>query len=317
MTEYRNALPQLSRAMFLTDSGLETELIYHQGVDLPEFAAFPLLDDAAGRQRLRSYFADHAAVAAQAGVGFVLESATWRANSDWGALLGYDTDALDQVNRRAIDLLLEVRTELATHHLPHPISGCLGPRGDGYAPGMLMTAEAARAYHRPQIATFADTEADLTTALTLTYPEEAIGIARAARDFDMPVVLSFTVETDGTLPDGCPLAAAIETVDLATDAYPAYYMINCAHPSHFAPVLDPDAAWTDRVRGTRANASRRSHAELDLATELDSGDPVAFGHEHAELRSQIPHLNILGGCCGTDLRHIEQIAAHVRGPVAG
>jgi S-methylmethionine-dependent homocysteine/selenocysteine methylase len=308
MTLYREALPQLGPELFLTDSGLETDLIYNQGVDLPQFAAFPLLDDAAGVRRLRSYFADHAAVAARADVGFVLESATWRANADWGALLGYNADALDRVNRKAIDLLVEVRTEWAATRRPYPISGCVGPRDDGYAAATLMTAEAARAYHRPQITTFADTQADLITAMTLTYPDEAIGIAQAARDVEMPVVLSFTVETDGNLPDGSTLGAAIAMVDDATDAYPVYYMINCAHPSHFAPILDPAAAWTGRIRSVRANSSRKSHAELDAATELDAGDPIAFGHEHADLRSRFPQLTILGGCCGTDLRHIEQIA---------
>jgi len=309
MTHYRNALPQLGPELFLTDSGLETDLIYNQDVDLPQFAAFPLLDDAAGVQRLRSYFADHAAIAARADVGFVLESATWRASSDWGALLGYNADALDLVNRTAIDLLAEVRAEGAETRRPCPISGCVGPRDDGYAPGTLMTAEAARAYHRTQITTFADTQADLITAMTLTYPDEAIGIALAARDVEMPVVLSFTVETDGNLPDGSTLAAAIAIVDDATDAYPAYYMINCAHPSHFASILDPAAEWTGRIRAVRANSSRKSHAELDAATELDPGDPIAFGREHADLRSRFPHVTVLGGCCGTDLRHIEQIAS--------
>ena len=308
MTVYRDALPQLGREVYLTDSGLETELIYNQGVDLQQFAAFPLLDEAEGMRRLRSYFAGHAAIAARAGVGFVLESATWRANAHWGALLGYDADALDRVNRKAIDLLVDVRADWAKSHQPHPISGCVGPRDDGYAPALLMTAEAARAYHRPQITTFADTQADLVTAMTLTYPDEAIGIAQAARDVQMPVVLSFTVETDGNLPDGSTLAAAIETVDDATDAYPAYYMINCAHPTHFTPILEPNAQWTDRIRAVRANGSRKSHAELDDATELDSGNPIAFGREHAELRSRFPQFTILGGCCGTDLRHIEQIA---------
>jgi len=307
MTRSRDTLPQLGSELFLTDSGLETDLIYHHGVDLPEFAAFPLLDDEAGIGRLRSYFAGHAAIAARADVGFILESATWRANADWGARLGYDADALDRVNRKAIDLLVEVRADGQAHR-PSPISGCIGPRDDGYAAAALMTADAARAYHRPQIATFADTQADLVTAMTLTYPDEAIGIAQAAREVGMPVVLSFTVETDGNLPDGRPLVAAIEMVDDATDGYPAYYMINCAHPAHFATILDPGAGWTGRIKAIRANASSKSHAELDAASDLDSGDPVVFGREHVDLRSRFPHITILGGCCGTDLRHIEQIA---------
>ena len=309
MTQYRDALPQLSSELFLTDSGLETALIYSQGVDLPQFAAFPLLDDAVGARRLRSYFDGHAAIAAQADVGFILESVTWRANADWGALLGYDAEALDRVNRAAIDLLVAVRAQWAPTGRPFPISGCVGPRGDGYAPTMLMTADKARDYHRAQITTFADTSADLVTAMTLAYPDEAVGIAQAAREVEMPVVLSFTVETDGKLPDGSTLAAAIDIVDDATDGYPAYYMINCAHPSHFASILEPDAPWTGRIRAVRANGSSKSHAELDAATELDAGDPVAFGREHADLRSRFPHVSILGGCCGTDVRHIEQLAS--------
>ena len=309
MAGFRDALPQLGAEVFLTDSGLETELLFNQGVDLPEFAAFPLLTDSEGVDRLRSYFRAHAAIAVQADVGFVLEAPTWRANPDWGALLGFDGRALDEINRLAVDLLLDVRAEFSDPGHPYPISGCVGPRGDAYRPDQLMTVDAAATYHRPQIETLADTEADLITALTLTYPAEAIGIAQAARDAGMPVVLSFTVETDGRLPDGTSLADAIRSVDAAAEAYPAYYVINCAHPSHFATVLDPDAAWMMRIRGIRANASRRSHAELDNATELDSGDPVALGRDYADLRSRFPDLTVLGGCCGTDLRHIREIAS--------
>ncbi|MCW2767502.1 MAG: homocysteine S-methyltransferase [Nocardioides sp.] len=308
MPTFRDALPQLGDDVFLTDSGLETELLFNQGVDLPQFAAFPLLNDTEGRSRLRTYFADHAALAAQADVGMVLEAPTWRASADWGALLDFDETALDRVNRSAVDLLRDVRAEYGGTRA-HPISGCLGPRGDAYQPDELMTSIEAAGYHRAQIETFADTEADLITAMTLTYPTEAEGIAVATRAVGMPVVLSFTVETDGRLPDGTTLAEAVQAVDEATEAYPAYYMVNCAHPSHLDGVLDPDAAWTGRVRGIRANASSRSHAELDEATELDSGDPVAFGREYAALRERLPGLTVLGGCCGTDLRHLQQVAS--------
>ena len=308
MTRSRGGLPQLGPSVFLTDSGVETELLYNQGVDLPWFAAFPLLTNSEGTQRLRMYYRTHAAIAARADVGFVLETVTWRASAEWGALLGFDAQALDEANRMAVDLLVEVREEFSDSDHPYPISGCLGPRRDGYRPELQVTVEAAATYHRPQIETLADTEADLVTALTLSCPTEAIGIAVAAHDAGMPVVLSFTVETDGRLADGMTLAAAIRHVDEATDAYPAYYMINCAHPSHFGSALDPDAPWTRRIRGIRANASSRSHAELESATELDSGDPVAFGHDYADIRSRFPHLTVLGGCCGTDLRHIQQVA---------
>ena len=305
----RESLPQLAPEVFLTDSGLETELIFNQGVELPEFAAFPLLLTSDGLERLRSYFVAHAEVAVKAGVGFVLEAPTWRANADWGALLGFDAAALAEVNQAAIKQLVEIRAEFAYAGQPYVISGNIGPRGDAYRPEALMTADEAAAYHRAQIETFAGTEADLVTALTLTYAAEAIGIAWAAREAGTPVVLSFTVETDGMLPDGSTIGAAITAVDEATDRYPAYYMINCAHPTHFADVLDPGAAWMPRLRGLRANASSRSHAELDEATELDRGDPVEFGREYAALRARFPNLTVLGGCCGSDVRHVQQIAA--------
>ncbi|MGB9377894.1 MAG: homocysteine S-methyltransferase family protein [Mycobacteriales bacterium] len=309
MTATRGTLPQLGSDLFLTDSGLETDLLFNQGVDLPEFAAFPLLQNDEGKDRLRSYYRAHAAIAAEADSGFVLEAPTWRANADWGARLGFDAKALDEVNRLAIDLLVEVRGEFAGSGHPYPISGCLGPRGDAYRPDRLMTIDEAAAYHRAQIDTFADTAADLITAMTITYAAEATGIALAARDAGIPAVLSFTVETDGRLPDGSALGDAIESVDDVTGSSPAYYMVNCAHPTHFAGVLEPDATWTRRIRGIRANASRMSHEELDNAAELDAGDPEAFGREYAELRARVPNLTVLGGCCGTDLRHIKEIAS--------
>jgi S-methylmethionine-dependent homocysteine/selenocysteine methylase len=307
MAKYRHHLPQLNGDLFLTDGGIETTLIFHAGLDLPFFAAFHLLKDEQGAAALRQYFASHAAIARQYGVGFILESATWRASSDWGNKLGYSRQALDEANRKAIAFLHELRLELETDRVPMVISGCVGPRGDGYNPGVIMSPEEAEAYHAAQIGTFAATEADLVTAITMTNTNEAIGVTRAARATGMPVVISFTVETDGTLPTGQPLQEAIQEVDAATDRAPAYYMINCAHPSHFEAVLDGQA-WMERLRGIRANASKRSHAELDEATDLDDGNPVELGQQYRDLRARFIQINVLGGCCGTDHRHIEQIA---------
>jgi len=294
--------------LFLTDGGIETTLIFHAGLDLPFFAAFHLLKDEQGAAALRQYFASHAAIARQYGVGFILESATWRASSDWGNKLGYSRQALDEANRKAIALLHELRLELETDRVPMVISGCVGPRGDGYDPGVIMSPEEAEAYHAAQIGTFAATEADLVTAITMTNTNEAIGVTRAARTSGMPVVISFTVETDGKLPTGQPLPEAIQEVDAATGRAPAYYMINCAHPSHFEAVLDGQA-WMARLRGIRANASKRSHAELDAAPDLDDGDPVELGQQYSDLRMRFSQINVLGGCCGTDHRHIEHIGA--------
>jgi S-methylmethionine-dependent homocysteine/selenocysteine methylase len=310
MAKHRHRLPQLPGGLFLTDAGIETTLIFHEGLELPYFAAFHLLKDAHGAEVLRNYFRRHAMIARDSGMGFILESATWRASADWADKLGYSARALAEANRQAIDMLHELRVELETDRSPMVISGCIGPRGDGYQPDALMTPEQATDYHSAQARAFAEAGADQVTAITMTNSAEAIGVARAAEATGMPAVISFTVETDGRLPTGQPLREAIIEVDEATRAAPAYYMINCAHPTHFEGTLD-DAEWMRRVCGIRANASRCSHAELDEAEVLDDGDPVQLGSEYSALRQRFPWINVLGGCCGTDHRHIRQIAAAV------
>jgi S-methylmethionine-dependent homocysteine/selenocysteine methylase len=298
-----HALPQLQGGLFLTDGGIETTLIFHDGLDLPHFAAFDLLSREDGRAALRRYYESYVAIALEQGVGLVLESATWRASPDWASLIGYDDDRLAELNRAAIDLLVEICERHATERTPIVISGCVGPRGDGYAPASLMTADEAERYHGAQIGVFGDTPAELVTAITMTYPDEAIGVTRAARAVGLPVVISFTVETDGRLPSGQSLAEAIEEVDAETESAPSYYMINCAHPTHFEGSLEPGGPW-GRIRGLRANASTLSHAELDEAEELDDGDPLDLAERYVRLRERLPELTVLGGCCGTDDRHI-------------
>lgn len=309
MAKYRGRLPQLaSPTVMLSDSGMETDLIFHEGFDLPLFASFTMLDDATGTDALRDYYRRHIRVARDAHVGFLLEAPTWRASIVWARQLGLDEAATADVNRGAIDLMVQLRDEAGDMQGAMVISGLIGPRDDAYNPAQLMSADNAESYHAAQIETLAGTEADLVTALTLTHPAEAIGIARAARTSRMPVVISFTVETNGALHDGSALGDAIAAVDDATDSYPAYYGINCAHPSHFAAVLDAGAEWTTRLRMIRANASRCSHAELDEAETLDDGDPEELGREYAEIRERLPQINVLGGCCGTDVRHVRSIA---------
>lgn len=316
MTQYRYALPQQHGGLFLTDGGLETTLLFHEGRDLPCFAAFPLLDEPAGVETLKRYYRRHATIALKLRTGFVLESATWRASQDWGQRLGYSAQRLAEVNRKSIDLLVDLREQLETAASPMPISGCVGPRGDGYVVERAMTPEEARDFHSAQVRVFARTEADFVTAITMTSSEEAVGFTWAARDVNLPAVVSFTVETDGRLPSGQSLGEAIDAVDSATGRWPAYYMLNCAHPRHFEGSLDR-SPWLQRIGGVRANASQRSHAELDEATDLDDGDPEELGADYARLRRRLPWLNVLGGCCGTDHRHIEQIALScmpLRGP---
>ena len=308
MTKYRSLLPQLGDGLFLTDGGIETTLIFHEGLELPHFAAFDLLRSPEGETALNKYFCTYADLAKRFGAGLILESATWRANADWGTRLGYTSEALAEVNRKAIQLLENVRNAYETDRTQVVISGCVGPRGDGYVPDSAMSAQEAQAYHREQIETFAGSAADMVCAITMNYVEESLGIVQAARQADMPVAISFTVETDGRLPTGQTLKGAIAQVDEVTSAYPRYYMINCAHPTHFANVLAEGEPWMQRIRGLRANASRMSHAELNEAPDLDTGNPTELGQEYAALKRQLRQLTVLGGCCGTDHRHIEQIA---------
>jgi len=306
--KYRRDLPQLKGEFFLTDGGIETTLIFHEGFDLPEFAAFDLLKHSEGVEGLRRYYKTYASIAQSYGVGFILEAPTWRSNLDWGRKLGYSAGALEKANRQSIVLMEDIRYEYENEMTKIVISGCIGPRGDGYIARNLMSPEEAEEYHAVQIRTFTETKADMVTALTMTYAEEAIGVARAAKAAGIPVVISFTVETDGRLPSGQTLKDAIELVDEATDRTPIYYMINCAHPTHFENVLATGEPWVQRIRGIRANASCMSHAELDQAEELDDGSPVELGGQHRELQAMLSHLNVMGGCCGTDHRHIEEIA---------
>jgi homocysteine S-methyltransferase len=307
MSKYRTRLPQIKDQLFMTDGGLETTLIFHEGVALPAFAAFDLLKDDDGLALLRAYFNRYAELARSQHRGLILESPTWRANADWGARLGYDATALADANRKAIGLMLEVRSAYETAETRIVISGNIGPRGDGYQAGARMDVRDAQNYHAPQIEAFAQTDADMLGAFTMNYVEEAIGIAAAAKACAMPVAISFTLETDGKLPSGDTLADAILRTDEETGAYPVYYMINCAHPTHFEHVLQEGGAWTKRIRGLRANASRRSHAELDESTELDDGNPEELGAQYRALASLLPQLAVVGGCCGTDHRHVEAI----------
>ncbi|HSV51809.1 MAG TPA: homocysteine S-methyltransferase family protein [Burkholderiaceae bacterium] len=301
------ALPQMAGGLFLSDGGLETTLVFLEGVALPHFAAFVLLADEAGRERLRRYYRPYLELAASTpGAGFVLETPTWRASADWGLLLGHDAATLAAVNIAAADLVRGLRD--AWHSRIEGgivLSGIIGPRGDGYVVDRISSAADAQAYHRPQAQALKDGGVDMLAAVTMTHLDEAVGVVRAARDVGLPVSVSFTVETDGRLPSGMTLREAIERLDV--DTPPDYFGINCAHPLHFETVLGRGDAWTTRIRSVRANASTLSHAELDAATELDIGDVAGLGDCYRRLRGPLAQLNVLGGCCGTDARHLRAI----------
>ncbi|WP_375425611.1 homocysteine S-methyltransferase family protein [uncultured Friedmanniella sp.] len=289
----------------VTDGGLETDLIFHHGVDLPAFAAFPLLEDERGCELLEGYYRGYAEVALATGAALLLETPTWRANSDWGAQLGWGAADLDRVNRAAVSWLSAFGTRYADRLPEVRVGGTIGPRGDGYVAGAAVDPDEATAYHRPQLESFAAAGADLASAYTLTGTGEAVGIVRAAREVGLPVAISFTLETDGRLPDGTVLADAVAQVDDV--AAPDYYLLNCAHPLHIAPALQDRGAWRERIRGLRCNASTATHAELDAAEELDEGDLERFTTDHADLLASLPQVVILGGCCGTDVRHVARL----------
>jgi S-methylmethionine-dependent homocysteine/selenocysteine methylase len=309
---YRHALPQLTGKPFLSDGGLETTLIFHDGLELPYFASVTMLRRPGGPEILDAYYRRYLEIARAAGVGFILDSVTWRASPDWGAKLGYDLATLAQLNREAIQMLHPLRHAFESDATPVVVGGIIGPRGDGYVAGAAMTVDEAADYGRFQADLFAEAGADMVAAMTMTNAAEAAGYARAAAAAGLPSCISFTLETDARLPSGEDLGEAIGFVERESGGAPAYYMVNCAHPTHFdtmlAAAVAADAPWLAKLRGLRANASKRSHAELDASTDLDAGDPDTLGREYAALRARHGRFTVLGGCCGTDHRHVAAIA---------
>ncbi|MFC4218935.1 homocysteine S-methyltransferase family protein [Flagellimonas marina] len=296
---------------YLTDGGLETALLFHERLPLPHFAAFHLLSSPELRKILDAYYIKYLELAKCYGTGFILESATWRANPDWGYKLGYSQKELVKANQIAIEQMKSLRSEYSDEIDSILISGCVGPRYDGYVAAVSENWEDAKIYHSRQIKTFRDSGVDMVSGLTMTNVEEAMGIVMAAKDVRVPVVISFTVEVDGHLPDGKSLFEAVKTIDQASEDYPLYYMINCAHPVHFADRLLEYYQQAYRIQGIRANASCKSHAELDEATELDTGNKKQLAQWYEILKSRHPHIKIFGGCCGTDISHMEEICSAV------
>ncbi len=316
MSADKSTLPSRSDQLYLTDGGLETTLIFLQGYDLPYFAAFDLIKDEVGYNALKKYYRGYLDIAKDYKTGFILESPTWRANPDWLEKMGYPKQAIIEINAKAVRLLVELKGEYLDLLPEIVISGCVGPRGDGYKPKDKMTVSEAEAYHKIQMAIFRKSQVDLVSAMTINYVEEAIGIARAASDLQLPLVISFTVETDGKLPGGKRLKETIDEVDGSVQEPPLYYMINCAHPSHFIEEMKEGAGekWVGRIRGIRANASSKSHAELDMSTELDRGNPNDLGRANKKLKELFGQLNVFGGCCGTDPEHLKEIARQLTVP---
>jgi len=310
VSNYRHDLPQLSGELFLTDAGIETDLMFNHGIEIPEFAAHTLLPDEVGRNAVANYLRGFLSLARDYDAGLILDSQTWKAHMHWADDLGATADELRQANRDCIALIASLCDEFADNSQPIVLNGLIGPRGDAYAPEAEVAANESESYHAKQVSWLAETDIDMLTALTFTQSDEATGVVRAARAADLPIVVSFTVETDGNLPTGQPLDEAIKSVDKATDAYAAYFMVNCAHPDHFFDVLG-DEDWAKRIRGLRCNASRLSHAELDECEVLDDGNPEELAAQYKSIAEKMPWLNVFGACCGSDIRHVSEIVRAV------
>jgi S-methylmethionine-dependent homocysteine/selenocysteine methylase len=308
MALFRRSLPQLSGHPYLTDAGIETDLIFNHGIEIREFAAHTLLETKPGREAVAKYLREFLRLARTCDTGFILDSQTWKAHMHWAKDLAASESDLHAANIDAIQFLVELRNEFSSNKQPIVLNAVVGPRGDAYAPDRSVAAHEAEMYHSKQLEWLAETDVDMVTALTFTQADEAIGFVRAAHQLELPVVVSFTVETDGKLPTGQSLDDAIRAVDQATDSAAAYFMINCAHPDHFAHILKPEP-WAERLRGIRCNASRKSHAELDESETLDDGNPAELAAQYQTIKQKLPWINVYGACCGADVRHVRKIAA--------
>lgn len=290
----------------IADGGIETALMDRLGQDLPEFAAFVLLDTEAERQALRDYFTPFIELADLAGAPLVLDTPTWRANSDWMRLVGYSDSDVERVNRDAVVFLREL-IAAASRSGRVTVNGCVGPRFDDYVAHERMSPDEAQSYHAPQVEALARAGADRVTSVTTIDDAEAIGVVRAAVDARVPVAVSFTVGADGLLPSGSTVFAAITAVDEATDEAPLGFLINCAHPGEVELALrqgsdeSSDESAKDRIIGFRLNAARHGDDGPGDAPEL-------FARGLYSLRELAPNAEIFGGCCGTDVPHISQLA---------
>lgn len=303
--------PRLDGSFYLTEGGTETELLYKHGLKLPEFAMFPLLDDAEGLAVSRAMYRRYMEAAAAHGAGILLIGHDYRASPDWGAKLGYSPEGLAEMQRRSIGFLAEIRDEFRDRVEHAYIAGCLGPRGDAYGTGGSMTAEEAEEYHLTQLTTLKGTEADMAVALTFNNVPEAVGAVRAAGRVGLPIGVSLTLSSEGRLRSGPTLREAVEAIDAETGGAAAWMGTNCSHPMEFFPALDDAGPWLDRLRYFRPNAAMMDKLALCKLGHLEDGDPVELGGQMADLALRLPRADILGGCCGTDERHLGEIARSV------
>lgn len=303
--------PRLEGKFYLTEGGTETEVLYKWGFELPEFAMFPLLDDPKADDVIRNMFRRYLDVAAEQNTGVLLNGHDYRASPDWGAKLGYSDEGLREMQRRTIQFLDEMRAEYADRVSDVYIAACIGPRGDAYGTGGEITADEAEDYHSVQMQNLDGTAADMAVAATFNNVPEAIGVIRAASGVGMPIGVSLTLTPEGRLRSGPTLREAIETVDEATASAAAWFGTNCAHPIEFEDALTDEGPWLDRLRYIRPNAAKMDKIALCSLGHLEDGDPVELGEQMGEIARRLPRADIIGGCCGTDERHLSEIAQNV------
>ena len=299
-----------SGRLMTTAGGFETWMQYVDGFELRHFCGFELLNDPRGVTCLRDYHRKVVEAAVASGFGVINEGLHYRASRDWGELIGFSKDALEEINLRGIEFYRDFAREYASPETPMLVGGVIGPRGDAYNVGRTPDAAEAEDYHSEQILTFRKAGADHVTAMTFSSFDEAIGLARAAKAADMPVVVSFIASNGGRLHGGETLEQAITRVDAETGNAPQYYMTNCTHPTEFEPALTP-GDWIQRLGGFMPNAVAMETLDLCKLGHLEDGDPEELGAQMAGLAKRFPHINVWGGCCGTDGRHIGEITRQV------
>jgi homocysteine S-methyltransferase len=307
----KRRMPTVEDPLFLTEAGIETTLMYKNGWELQHFCLFERMREDRFMADLEAYHRRLIEVALERGVGHLLDGVHYRASPDWSAKLNMSDSELKQLTEKGLALYQELSEEYATEATPIPVGCCIGPRGDAYGTGHEMSPEEAQDYHTIQIETAKQAGADFVSALTFNRIDEAIGLARAAEAAGLPVIVSFSLTKDARLNSGPSLDEAVTAVDAATDEAPLFYMINCNHPVDFSPALDAPGDWINRLQGIRANASSLDHGMLCKLGHLEEGDPEELGGQFADIARRFPHMNVFGGCCGTDREHLDQIAANV------
>ena len=303
--------PRLENKIYLTEGGTETEILYKWGYELPEFAMFPLLDNAEADQCIRGIYRRYFDVAEAFETGLVILGHDYRASPDWARKLGYSLDGLAEMQHRTIDFLADMRSEYKGRVSDVYISGCIGPRGDAYGTGAEISESEAEDYHSVQLSTLRETDADMAIAATFNNIPEAIGVVRAAKNIGVPLGVSLTLTTESRLRSGPTLKQAVETIDEQTDGAAAWFGTNCSHPLEFEPAISETGVWTERLRYIRPNASRMEKIALCKLGHLEDGNPIELGQQMGDVAQRFPKMDILGGCCGTDERHLGEIAKNV------